>query len=79
MHAQSDLDLLIRCPQPQSRQVFAIWQEWITRMSCRTDTQIETPAGAFSLAEWLRYERVLLKTNHGPVLVRDPWRREDGR
>ncbi|WP_373327773.1 phosphoribosyl-dephospho-CoA transferase MdcG domain-containing protein, partial [Cronobacter turicensis] len=48
-----------------------------TQLPRRADTQFETPLGAFSLTEWLRDGRALLKTNQGARLVRDPWRRED--
>ncbi|WP_435951951.1 malonate decarboxylase holo-ACP synthase [Dryocola sp. BD626] len=73
LHADSDLDLLIRCPQPVAPDVLAQWQQVISQLLCRADTQIETPNGAFALAEWLRDGRVLLKTSGGPCLVTDPW------
>lgn len=73
LHADSDLDLLIRCPAPVAREALAEWQQVVGRLPCRADTQIETPRGAFALAEWLREGRVLLKTSRGPQLVSDPW------
>ncbi|MEW7313378.1 malonate decarboxylase holo-ACP synthase [Buttiauxella gaviniae] len=73
LHAESDLDLLIRCPQPVERETLQEWQQVIGLLLCRADTQIETPQGAFALAEWLRDRRVLLKTSSGPQLVSDPW------
>nr|WP_237391237.1 malonate decarboxylase holo-ACP synthase [Cedecea sulfonylureivorans] len=73
LHADSDLDLLIRCPERVAREALAEWQQIIGRLLCRADTQIETPRGAFALAEWLREGRVLLKTSGGPQLVSDPW------
>ncbi|WP_455425924.1 malonate decarboxylase holo-ACP synthase [Dryocola sp. LX212] len=73
LHADSDLDLLIRCPHRVDRVALAEWQQFIGRLLCRADTQIETPRGAFALAEWLREGRVLLKTSSGPQLVSDPW------
>ena len=40
----------------------------------RLDVQVETPLGAFALAEWSRSGgSVLLKTPAGPRLVADPW------
>lgn len=76
LHAASDLDLTLRAPEPLQPAQFAAWQALIAQLPCRADTQVETPAGAFSLNEWLRDGRVLLKTNQGPHLVRDPWHRE---
>ncbi|MGK7284935.1 malonate decarboxylase holo-ACP synthase [Buttiauxella agrestis] len=73
LHADSDLDLLIRCPQRVERESLLEWQAVIGQLLCRADTQIETPQGAFALAEWLRDGRVLLKTNRGPEIVTDPW------
>lgn len=77
MHAASDLDLLIRCPQPIAKEALAEWQSLTDKLLCRADTQIETPCGAFALAEWLREKHVLLKTNQGPRLVADPWQLEN--
>ena len=73
MHAESDLDLLIRCPERVEHEALFEWQQVISQLLCRADTQIETPQGAFALAEWLRDGRVLLKTGNGPQLVSDPW------
>lgn len=73
LHADSDLDLIIRCPRPVERRVLEEWQRVVGQLLCRADTQIETPQGAFALAEWLREGRALLKTSRGPHLVSDPW------
>lgn len=73
LHADSDLDLIIRCPDPVEHKLLLEWQQVIGQLLCRADTQIETPQGAFALAEWLRDGRVLLKTSSGPQLVSDPW------
>lgn len=77
IHAASDLDLLIRAPQPLSREQLAKWQQQLAGGLCRADTQVETPHGAFALNEWLRDGKALLKTSQGPQLVRDPWGREE--
>jgi phosphoribosyl-dephospho-CoA transferase len=76
IHADSDLDLLIRAPQPLSPDAFAAWQAQLSRALCRADTQVDTPEGGFALAEWLRDGKTLLKTRRGPRLVTDPWHRE---
>lgn len=77
IHAASDLDLLIRAPEPLAHDELARWQQQLTGALCRADTQVETPAGAFALAEWLRDGKALLKTSQGPRLVSDPWSREE--
>ncbi len=71
IHATSDLDLLIRAPQPLAQAELQRWQQHISGGLCRADTQVDTPNGGFALAEWLRDGRVMLKTNHGPRLVSD--------
>ncbi len=65
LHAASDLDLLIRAPQPLDREALLEWQTRVAQLPCRADTQIETPYGAFALNEWLRDGRALLKTSRG--------------
>ena len=77
IHAASDLDLLIRAPQPLSREALEKWQQQLTGGLCRADTQVDTPRGGFALNEWLRDGKALLKTSQGPQLVRDPWGREE--
>ena len=82
MHADSDLDILVRCPEPASPADFDELADIMASLPCRTDIQIETPAGAFALKEWLRESRhdsggrVLLKTDFGPVLTDNPWQPE---
>jgi len=76
LHADSDLDLLIRAPQPLTHDELRQWQAQVEKLPCRADTQVETPLGAFALNEWLREGRVLLKTATGPLLTATPWRRE---
>ena len=77
LHAESDLDLLIRAPQPLDSDELALWQQRLLQLPCRADTQIETPCGAFALNEWLRSGRVLLKTTRGPRLTDLPWTEEN--
>lgn len=73
LHSASDLDLLIRAPQPLAREALLRWCDCLAALPCRADTQVETPSGAFALNEWLRDGKAMLKTHHGPLLVRDPW------
>lgn len=76
LHADSDLDLLIRAPQPLTHDELRQWQAQVEKLPCRADTQVETPLGAFALNEWLREGRALLKTAAGPQLTATPWHRE---
>lgn len=76
LHAASDLDLVIRAPQPLARDELQQWQSQTEKLPCRVDTQVETPLGAFALNEWLREGRVLLKTATGPRLTASPWSRD---
>ena len=77
IHADSDLDLLIRAPEPLSSNELARWQSQLSGALCRADTQVDTPHGGFALTEWLREGKALLKTSRGPRLVADPWCREE--
>ncbi|ORM72046.1 malonate decarboxylase holo-ACP synthase [Pantoea rwandensis] len=77
LHAASDLDLLIRAPQPLNPDELTVWQQQLLQLPCRADTQIETPYGAFALNEWLRSGQVLLKTARGPRLTHLPWTEEN--
>jgi phosphoribosyl-dephospho-CoA transferase len=73
LHAASDLDLLVRAPQPPAPEVLAALCELQTSSACRIDIQIDTGLGGFALMEYARGARVLLKTAGGPLLVADPW------
>ena len=77
LHAASDLDLLIRAPQPLDREALLEWQTRVAQLPCRADTRVETPYGAFALNEWLRDGRALLKTSRGARLTATPWHREE--
>lgn len=73
MRPESDLDLIIRAQNRLPRSQFDQWETVCQNLGCKADTQIQTPLGGFALKEWLTHERVLLKTNSGPLLVTDPW------
>lgn len=74
LHEHSDLDLILRTPQPLSRLQA---QEWVTLLGaaeCLVDMQLQTPYGAVALREWAGpSQRVLLKNVQGACLVSDPW------
>ncbi|MFD2884994.1 malonate decarboxylase holo-ACP synthase [Pseudomonas lini] len=75
LHERSDLDLILRTPQPLSRLQA---QELVTLLGtaeCLVDLQLQTPNGAVALREWAGpSHRVLLKKNaQVACLVSDPW------
>ncbi|MEX2573086.1 MAG: malonate decarboxylase holo-ACP synthase [Balneolaceae bacterium] len=75
---KSDLDLLIRVPDPVSVETLRRLSSDLDSLGVRTDCQLETSAGAVSLAEFSRGEKpLLLRTINGPVLVHDPWHYPD--
>jgi phosphoribosyl-dephospho-CoA transferase len=78
LHAQSDLDLVVRASVPLTPAQVAILLAATGMGSCRVDMQIDTGRGAFSFAEWAsRRGRVLVKTDFGPLLAGDPWEIDD--
>lgn len=75
LHAQSDLDLVLRAPSPLDRTQIDRLAMLLQHRTCRIDLQIDTGFGGFSFAEWIAgRERILLKTDNGPLLTYDPWR-----
>lgn len=73
LRATSDLDLLVRAPQPLVPAALHVLTGLQAQAPCRLDIQVDTGAGGFALAEYARGGRVMLKTAHGPLLVADPW------
>jgi phosphoribosyl-dephospho-CoA transferase len=69
----SDLDLVVRSPQPLPPALTAELCAMHEHIGCRVDIQIDTGAGGFALAEYARGGKTMLKTDHGPRLVDDPW------
>jgi phosphoribosyl-dephospho-CoA transferase len=69
----SDLDLVVRAPRRLSPDTFTALRGLVDAASCRVDIQVDTGDGGFALMEYLRGGRVLLKTEHGPRLLIDPW------
>lgn len=69
----SDIDLRIYLPQKVPRDFFDDWLQTLNRSPVRIDTQIETPLGGFALKEWLKADKVLLKTDRGPFITNNPW------
>lgn len=74
LRPDSDLDLLVRAPEPLSSMALATLYSLQLDAACRIDIQVDSGAGGFALNEYARGGRVLLKTDHGPRLVDDPWK-----
>jgi phosphoribosyl-dephospho-CoA transferase len=77
IHADSDLDLLIRAPQPISLMLLPHGSRSSAAHCAGRIRRLIRRKGGFALAEWLRDGKTLLKTCRGPRLVADPWRREE--
>lgn len=74
LHAKSDLDLMLRTPEPLERNAARDLLALLDSAECAVDLQLQTPFGAVALREWAgKSRRVLLKTTHGAHLVLDPW------
>ncbi|MBD8089536.1 malonate decarboxylase holo-ACP synthase [Pseudomonas fluorescens] len=74
LHAKSDLDLILRTPEPLERNDARDLLALLDSAECTVDLQLQTPFGAVALREWAgESRRVLLKTTHGAHLVLDPW------
>lgn len=78
LHPHSDLDLILRTPEPlprlQARELLKI----LDRATCPVDMQLQTPLGAVALREWAgRSDRVLLKQACGACLTADPWNQRE--
>jgi phosphoribosyl-dephospho-CoA transferase len=74
LHQASDLDLILRTPNPFCRQQARELLATLAEAPCRIDLQLETPNGAVALREWAgEARRVLLKCAEGARLVDNPW------
>ncbi|WP_439863829.1 malonate decarboxylase holo-ACP synthase [Pseudomonas antarctica] len=74
LHEQSDLDLILRTPEPLTRGDAENLLAILNTAPCAVDLQLQTPFGAVALREWAGgSRRVLLKTASGAHLVLDPW------
>jgi phosphoribosyl-dephospho-CoA transferase len=70
----SDLDVVVRAPEPWPLESAREIADHLNRLPTRVDAQLDTPAGAVTLAEYAQGSRVLLRTPDGPRLTWDPWR-----
>ncbi|MEV5178085.1 phosphoribosyl-dephospho-CoA transferase MdcG domain-containing protein, partial [Streptomyces flaveolus] len=70
----SDLDLVIRVPEPVPAPEVARLLATFTELPVRVDAQLQCRRGGFAAAEYARGgAEVLLRTDEGPFLVADPW------
>jgi phosphoribosyl-dephospho-CoA transferase len=72
---ESDLDLVMYAPHPALRDEVRCFWNVLDVAPARIDVRLETPAGGFSLEEYVRdgQDRVLLRMPTGPILTDDPW------
>jgi phosphoribosyl-dephospho-CoA transferase len=74
LHERSDLDLILRTPQPLNRGQARDLLAQLDAVDCAVDMQLQTPLGAVALREWAGTSRqVLLKDDVRARLVIDPW------
>jgi phosphoribosyl-dephospho-CoA transferase len=74
LHEGSDLDLILRTPQPLTRTQARELVMMLDAAACVVDMQLQTPFGAIALREWAgSSNRVLLKNATQACLVIDPW------
>ncbi|QZP34071.1 malonate decarboxylase holo-ACP synthase [Pseudomonas sp. DR48] len=74
LHEGSDLDLILRTPQPLARSQAQDLLNMLEAAVCPVDMQLQTPFGAIALREWAgSAQRVLLKKAGEACLVIDPW------
>lgn len=74
LHEGSDLDLILRTPQPLTRTQARELMMLLDAAACVVDMQLQTPFGAIALREWAgSSNRVLLKNATQACLVIDPW------
>ena len=75
LRTDSDLDLVLRMSSPpDAGQADTLRRIAASVTHCRLDLQIDTGLGGFAYAEWAAGRpRVLLKTDHGPLLTASPW------
>lgn len=74
LNERSDLDLILRAPEPVSRDEARALLALLDATVCPVDLQLQTPQGGVALREWAgTAPRVLLKSAGGARLVEDPW------
>jgi phosphoribosyl-dephospho-CoA transferase len=71
----SDLDIIVRAPEPFDRSFANSICIQLEGVSTRVDVLIETPYCGFSLDEYARgqLDKVLVRTDTGHIFAADPW------
>ena len=70
----SDIDLLIRTAEFLSKNDAQQLLQSLEHTGLKLDVQLQTPNGGVALKEWVwTTGKVLLKRNHGAILVNNPW------
>ncbi|WP_206001899.1 phosphoribosyl-dephospho-CoA transferase MdcG domain-containing protein [Paraburkholderia aromaticivorans] len=65
---------LMRAARPFSREAARALFSLLKAKAARIDMQVNTGRGGFAPAEWAdNADRMLVKTNRGPLLTADPW------
>lgn len=69
----SDLDLILRTPDPLPRAEAREVLDDLAALPVRADAQIDTGTGSVALSEWAAGGEVLLRRAGGPILTPNPW------
>jgi phosphoribosyl-dephospho-CoA transferase len=70
---ESDLDAVIYAAQPLDMREARSLLSCTRGLPAVVDARVETPRAGFSLAEYVKGTKLLLKTPQGTVLGTDPW------
>lgn len=80
VHAQSDIDLIMRMPNYVDKQLAYQMLIQLEETTEKVDVQLQTPHGGVALKEWARgSSKILLKSSHAAVLVENPWQEKEFR
>lgn len=80
VHAQSDIDLIMRMPNYVDKQLAHQMLIQLEETTEKVDVQLQTPHGGVALKEWARgSNKILLKSSHAAVLVENPWQEKEFR
>ena len=78
VHAQSDIDLIMRMPNYLDKQLAYQMLIQLEETTEKVDVQLQTPHGGVALKEWARgSSKILLKSSHAAVLVENPWQEKE--
>lgn len=78
VHAQSDIDLIMRMPNYVDKQLAHQMLIQLEETTEKVDVQLQTPHGGVALKEWARgSNKILLKSSHAAVLVENPWQEKE--